>query len=152
MAIEQVASRRWRLRDLGVFRPDAAVRADGLVSMIAVAAGAILLLAGVAKFAWHGSELDAFRRFGLPVPQVTVLLVGVLETVGGVLLILRRLVAPTAVVEASIMAVAVAVSGIAHGDVIPSLTLAPLLLGALAFILARTLRPARPAPRHARSP
>jgi hypothetical protein len=39
------------------------------------------------------------------------------------------------------MLVAIGASGIGHGDVIPSLTLAPALLLALIFVLARALRP-----------
>jgi hypothetical protein len=38
------------------------------------------------------------------------------------------------------MAVAIGASGIGHGDVIPSLTLAPALLLAMVFLLARSLR------------
>jgi hypothetical protein len=38
------------------------------------------------------------------------------------------------------MVVAIGASGIGHGDVIPSLTLAPALLLALVFVLARALR------------
>jgi hypothetical protein len=37
------------------------------------------------------------------------------------------------------MAVAIGASGIGHGDVIPSLTLAPMLLVALIFLLVRAL-------------
>ena len=37
------------------------------------------------------------------------------------------------------MAVAIAVSGIAHGDVVPSLTLAPALVIALLFVVRRAL-------------
>jgi hypothetical protein len=43
------------------------------------------------------------------------------------------------------MLVAIGASGIGHGDVIPSLTLAPALLLALLFLLTRALRP-RPRP------
>jgi hypothetical protein len=64
----------------------------------------------------------------------------VLETVGGVLLALRVLVVPVALLLAVTMAVAIGASGIGHGDVIPSLTLAPALLLALLFLLARRLR------------
>ncbi len=144
MAVEQASNHRGALYDIVVSRPDATVRADRTLSTVAVAVGVVLVLGGLAKFVLHGWELDAFRRFELPVPEVTVLLVGVLETVGGLLLVLRRLVAPTAVVQACIMAVAVAVSGIGHGDVIPSLTLAPLLLVGLVLVLVRALRPPPP--------
>jgi uncharacterized membrane protein YphA (DoxX/SURF4 family) len=64
----------------------------------------------------------------------------VLETLGGILLMTRRFVAPTAVLLAVTMVVAIVSSGIGHGDVIPSLTLAPALLVAMLYLLARGLR------------
>lgn len=143
MAAEQPTTPRPAIREIVIARPDAAVRDDRTLSTIAVAAGLVLVVGGLAKFVAHGWELDAFRRFGLPVPEVTVLVVGVAETAGGLLLAWRRLIAPTALIEVGIMAVAVAVSGIGHGDVIPSLTLAPLLLVGLVFLLVATLRPPR---------
>ena len=63
-----------------------------------------------------------------------------LELVGGVLLLRGRLVAPTAAVLGVVMVVAIAVSGIAQGDVVPSLTLAPLLLAGLLLLLADAAR------------
>ncbi|HEY4996742.1 MAG TPA: hypothetical protein VII03_02030, partial [Solirubrobacteraceae bacterium] len=67
-------------------------------------------------------------------------LAGVFETVGGLLLVLRLLVAPVALLLATTMVVAIAYSGFGNGDVIPSLTLAPLLLAAMVFLLMRSLR------------
>jgi hypothetical protein len=53
----------------------------------------------------------------------------------------RRAVAPVAVLLSVTMIVAIVSSGIDHGDVIPSLTLAPALLLAMLYLLARTLAP-----------
>jgi hypothetical protein len=64
----------------------------------------------------------------------------VLETGGGVLLVLRLLLVPVALLLAVTMAVAIGASGIGHGDVIPSLTLAPALLAAMAFLILRAMR------------
>jgi uncharacterized membrane protein YphA (DoxX/SURF4 family) len=61
----------------------------------------------------------------------------VLETAGGVLLVLRVLVLPTALMLGAVMIVAIGASGIGHGDVIPTLTLAPLLLAAVSFLVIR---------------
>jgi uncharacterized membrane protein YphA (DoxX/SURF4 family) len=69
------------------------------------------------------------------------ILAGVLETVGGVLLLARRLIVPVAFLLSATMIVAVCSSGIAHGDVIPSLTLAPALLLAMLYLLVRTVAP-----------
>jgi uncharacterized membrane protein YphA (DoxX/SURF4 family) len=89
------------------------------------------------KFVFHHWELDAFRSFGLPWPVALEIFAGVLETVGGILLVLRRFVAPAAVLLAVTMIVAIVSSGIGHGDVIPSLTLAPALLVMMLYLLTR---------------
>jgi hypothetical protein len=54
-------------------------------------------------------------------------------------------VVPVALLLAFTMIVAIGASGVGHGDVIPSLTLAPALLIALIFLLSRALRPRTPA-------
>jgi uncharacterized membrane protein YphA (DoxX/SURF4 family) len=102
---------------------------------VAVVAGVIFFFAGLVKFVFHHWELHAFRSFGLPFPSALEVVAGVAETVGGVLLALRRYVVPAALVLAATMVVAIAASGIGHGDVIPSLTLAPALLIALLYLL-----------------
>ncbi len=119
---------------------DAAVARDRLASRVARIAGAVFVLASLPKFLGYGWELDQFRRFGLPQPEVWVIAAGVLELVGGTLLMLRRLVVPAAVVLAGVMVVAITTSGIKEGDVIPSLTVAPVLLAAVAFVAVRGLR------------
>jgi uncharacterized membrane protein YphA (DoxX/SURF4 family) len=95
------------------------------------------VLASLPKFLAYGWELDNFERFGLPFAPVWVITAGVLELVGGVLLLRGRLVGPVALVLSVVMAVAIAVSGIAQGDVIPSLTVAPALLVALLVLVGR---------------
>lgn len=110
---------------------------------VALVTGAIFVVAGLAKFVLNGWELDAFHRFGLPVPQAWVIAAGIVETGGGLLLLLRRHVAVVALLLAATMAVATGVSGFGAGDVIPSLTLAPALLLAMVYLLACELR-ARP--------
>ncbi len=111
---------------------------------MAIASGVIFFFAGLVKFVFHHWELHAFRTFGLPFPSALEILAGVLEMAGGVLLVLRRRVVPTALVLAVTMVVAIAYSGIGHGDVIPSLTLAPALLAAMLYLLARARREVSP--------
>jgi len=123
-----------------MFGPDAAVRRDRTAAKVAIATGVIFVLAGLIKFAFHAWELRAFRAFGLPWPSVLEILAGVLETLGGILLTLRLLVAPVALILGATMAVAIGASGIGHGDVIPSLTIAPALLVAMVFVCTRALR------------
>jgi uncharacterized membrane protein YphA (DoxX/SURF4 family) len=121
-------------------KPDAAVSRDRVATNVAIAGGVIFVFAGLVKFVFHAWELRAFRSFGLPWPAALEILAGVLEIAGGVLLVMRRLVAPVALLLAVTMVVAIAASGIGHGDVIPSLTLAPALLVAMVFLLVHGLR------------
>ncbi|HEX4108110.1 MAG TPA: DoxX family protein [Solirubrobacteraceae bacterium] len=107
---------------------------------MAVASGVVFFFVGPVKFLSHAWELRHFRIFGLPWPAAMEILAGVFETVGGSLLVLRRLVPPSAVVLAVTMVVAIVTSGIGHGDVIPSLTLAPALLVAMLVLLDRARR------------
>jgi uncharacterized membrane protein YphA (DoxX/SURF4 family) len=123
-----------------ITRPDAELRADPAATRVAIATGVIFVFAGLVKFFFHAWELRAFRAFGLPWPAVLEIVAGVLETAGGVLLALRLLIVPVASLLAVTMVIAIAASGVGHDDVIPSLTLAPLLLIAMLFLLARALR------------
>jgi uncharacterized membrane protein YphA (DoxX/SURF4 family) len=122
-------------------RSDTRVRRDPAATRVAILTGIVFIPAGLVKFAFHHWELHAFEEFGLPWPFALELLAGVLETVGGVLLIARRLVVPISVLLCATMLVAIGASGIGHDDVIPSLTLAPALLLALLFLLSRAMRP-----------
>jgi uncharacterized membrane protein YphA (DoxX/SURF4 family) len=122
-------------------RSDTRVRRDPAATRVAILTGIVFIPAGLVKFAFHHWELHAFEEFGLPWPFALELLAGVLETVGGVLLIARRLVVPISVLLCATMLVAIGASGISHDDVIPSLTLAPALLLALLFLLSRAMRP-----------
>ena len=107
------------------------------MSLVAVVTGIAFVIAGLPKFLAFDWELDAFVRFGLPAPEVWVIVAGVVEIGGGLLLIARRHVAPVALVLAVTMAVAIAVSGVKEGDVIPSLTVAPVLLAACVYLLVK---------------
>jgi uncharacterized membrane protein YphA (DoxX/SURF4 family) len=121
-----------------VDEPDDTVRRDLVLTRTAVLSGLIFFFAGLVKFVFHHWELHAFRSFGLPFPSALEIFAGVVETVGGVTLVMRRWVVPTAILLAITMVVAIISSGIDHGDVIPSLTLAPALLVAMLYLLARS--------------
>jgi uncharacterized membrane protein YphA (DoxX/SURF4 family) len=128
--------------------PDARLRENRTAARVAVTAGVIFIVAGLVKFVFHHWELHAFRSFGLPWPSALEIFAGVVEIVGGVLLTLRRWVAPAAALLSVTMIVAIGSSGIGHGDVIPSLTLAPALLIAMLYLVyavSRTTTPAGPA-------
>ena len=130
---------------LVVFVRDARLGEEETATKVAIMAGVIFFFAGLVKFVFHHSELHAFRSFGLPFPSVLEIFAGVVETVGGVLLALRRYVAPVAAVLSVTMLVAIASSGIGNGDVIPSLTLAPVLLIAMLYLLHTVCRKSTPA-------
>jgi uncharacterized membrane protein YphA (DoxX/SURF4 family) len=126
---------------------------DGTARRVALVVGVVFVLASTPKFLAYGWEVDNFRRFGLPLPGPMVLLAGVLELAGGALLIAGRLVGPVCVVLTAVMVVAIATSGVHAGDVVPSLTVAPVLVAAMVWLLARgSARPAAPsAPARPRS-
>ena len=119
---------------------DDTIRASPRATLAARVIGASFVVAGSIKFAAYGWEVDNFRRFGLPAAPAWVVAAGVIEMGAGTLLIRRRAVVPAAVLLVVTMAVAIAVSGIGHGDVIPSLTLAPVLVCGLLYILGRAAR------------
>ncbi len=101
---------------------------------IAIATGVVFVIAGLPKFFAFRWEVENFIRFGLPAPEVWVVAAGVIEIGGGALLIARRWVMASSLLLAATMAVAIVVSGIGRGDVIPSLTLAPALLAACVYL------------------
>ncbi len=104
--------------------------------LIGIVAGVVFVVFGVGKFIDHGSELASFRTYGLPLPEVFVIAVGVLELIGGVALILGWYTRLWALALAGDMVGAIIVSGLAKGEVI-SLTLAPALLVAMIALLVR---------------
>ncbi len=121
--------------------PDGRVSRNRLTRRVAILTGVTFIFAGLVKFVFHHWELHAFRSFGLPWPSALEIFAGALEMVAGLLLVLRRAVVPALTLLAATMVVAIISSGIGHGDVIPSLTLAPALLLATVFLLVRSLGP-----------
>jgi uncharacterized membrane protein YphA (DoxX/SURF4 family) len=118
---------------------DEAVRRDELATRVAWVAGAIFWAAGLTKLLAWGWQLHNFRRFGLPAPELFVILAGVIELYGGAAFVLRRHTVPAALLLIPTMTVAIVLSGIRKGDVVPSLTLAPLLLLSALIVLVRAL-------------
>lgn len=97
-------------------------------------AAIVFVVFGAGKFVNHASELASFRQYALPAPGAFVYLIGVLEIAGGVLLAAGLLVRVAALVLAADMVGAIVVSGIGRGEDL-SLTLAPLLLVAMIFLI-----------------
>jgi len=122
--------------ELVIAAPDRRIREHLKPTRIAIITGLIFFVAGLVKFAFHHWELHAFRSFGLPWPSAMEIVAGVVETIGGVLLVMRRAVVPVTLVLAVTMLVAIIASGIGDGEIIPSLTLAPALLLAVTYLFA----------------
>jgi putative oxidoreductase len=94
----------------------------------------VFVVFGIGKFVNHGSELASFKAYGLPAPEAFVIVIGVIELVGGLLLIGGLFTRPAAIVLAGDMIGAIVVSGLAKGELI-SLTLAPAELLAMLVLL-----------------
>lgn len=121
---------------------------DRRLLILRVVSGGVFVVFGVGKFVNHTSELASFKTYGLPAPDVFVLVIGAIEVIGGLLLIVGMLTRPAAAVLAGDMVGAIIVSGIARGEAI-SLTLAPAELVAMLVLLwtgpgAASLRPSPP--------
>ncbi len=102
--------------------------------LVRLASGAVFVAFGAAKFINHGAEVDSFETYGLPSADAFVYAIGVIEVVGGAMLLLGRGTRLAALVLAGDMAGAIVVSGIKEGEPI-SLTLAPALLIAMLYLL-----------------
>ena len=90
--------------------PDSAPKATILVRLMA---GGVFLWEGILKFVYTNQGVGRFTKIGIPAPHVTAAFVGVLEIVGGILLItgfLTRLISIPFVIE---MLVAMATTKIA---------------------------------------
>jgi len=99
------------------------------------ASGAVFGLFGIGKFVDHAHEVESFESYGLPAPEAFVYAIGALEIGGGLLLLAGLATRLGALALAGNMAGAIVVSGIGEGEVLPSLTLAPVLLVATLFLL-----------------
>jgi uncharacterized membrane protein YphA (DoxX/SURF4 family) len=109
--------------------------------LVRLQAGVVFVAFGAGKFINHGAELASIKSYGLPAPELFVIVIGLIELVGGALLIANRLVRPTALLLAGDMIGAIIISGIARGEII-SLTVAPAELIAMIVLLCqRTARP-----------
>ena len=121
---------------------------DRLLLVLRLLSGGVFVVFGIGKFVNHGSELASFKSYGLPAPEAFVVAIGLIELVGGLLLMAGVLTRPAALVLAGDMIGAIVVSGIAKGELI-SLTLAPTEFVAMLVLVwtgpgARSLRPSPP--------
>ena len=109
-------------------------RRDQVLLVLRLLSGGVFVAFGIGKFVNHPSELASFRSYGLPAPEVFVVVIGVIELVGGLLVMAGVLIRPAALILAGDMIGAIVVSGIAKGELV-SLTLAPAELVAMLVLL-----------------
>jgi putative oxidoreductase len=110
------------------------MNSDRGLLLLRLASGGVFVAFGLGKFVNHASELASFKTYGLPAPELFVLAIGVIEVIGGVLLIAGVYTSLAALVLAGDMVGAIIVSGIAKGEIV-SLTLAPAELAAMLILL-----------------
>jgi putative oxidoreductase len=107
---------------------------DRALLVLRLVSGGVFVAFGAGKFVNHAWELASFKTYGLPAPEAFVIVIGVLEFLGGLLLIAGVLTRPAALALAGDMVGAIVVSGLAKGELI-SLTLAPAELVAMLVLL-----------------
>ena len=122
-----------QLPDLLVAGPATGSRATASL-LVRLGAGAVFVIFGVGKFTSHASEVVSFHTYGLPSPDTFVYVIGVIEVIGGALLIAGLATRVAALVLTGDMIGAIIVSGVGQGEAI-SLTLAPAQLVAMLFVL-----------------
>ena len=110
------------------------MNSDRVLLLLRLASGGVFVVFGIGKFVNHPSELASFKTYGLPAPAAFVVVIGLIELVGGLLLMTGVLTRPAALVLAGDMIGAIVISGIANGELI-SLTLAPVELVAMLVLL-----------------
>ncbi len=84
-------------------------------TVVRVVSGLFFVSVGLGKFLDYSKEVDDFRSYEVPWAEVAVPLVGVLEVVGGVLLVVGFFVRPVALLLALNMVGALATAGRVEG-------------------------------------
>ncbi len=105
-----------------------------VVGVVRIVAGAFFVSVSLGKFVDHAQEAMDFDRYGVPVPDVAVSLVGVIELVGGGLLVVGLLTRPAAAVLALTMVGAISTAGRVDGGSF-HLGVAPTLLVLMLVLL-----------------
>jgi putative oxidoreductase len=101
---------------------------------VRIVAGAIFVSVSTGKFVDHMQEAMDFKSYGIPVPNTAVYVVGVVELVGGMLLLLGLFTRVAALFLAANMVGAISTAGVMEGGSF-NLGLAPTLLVAMLFLL-----------------
>jgi putative oxidoreductase len=103
------------------------------VALVRVVVGFLFVSVSIGKFVDHAVEAVDFERYGVPIPDVAVYAVGVVELLGGLLLIAGLLTRPAAAALALTMIGAISTAGRVDGGsfhlgVAPALLIVTLVL------------------------
>ena len=109
-------------------------RGAAATTAIRVVTGAFFISVSIGKFAEHSQEVADFDRYGVPVPEVAVYVVGAVELIGGIMLVLGLMTRLAALFLAGDMIGAIATAGRVDGGSF-HLGVAPTLLVAMLFLL-----------------
>lgn len=105
-----------------------------VVALFRVLAGVVFVLTSIGKFTGGEMYVALFESYGLPGSRPLVLLAGLVELIGGILLVVGLGTRLAALVLALTMAVAIATAGVAIGGPV-HLGLAPTLLLVMLLLL-----------------
>lgn len=108
-------------------------RAATVATVVRIVSGLAFVLFSLGKFIAHEQYIASFASYGLPASSVLVYLVGLLELVGGLLLVVGFATRPVAVALALNMLGAILTAGLVEGGLI-HLGLAPTLLVLMLFL------------------
>ena len=103
-------------------------------TVLRVLTGALFVSFSLGKFIDHAQESADFDHYGIPAPEVATYLVGVLELLGGLLLIVGLCTRPAAALLALNLMGAIATAGRVDGGTF-HLGVAPAMLVAMLFLV-----------------
>ena len=107
----------------------------GTIALIVrLAAGIAILLIGIGKFTSYSSEVGDFRHYGVPAPHVAVILAGIVEVLGGLLVVVGLATRLAAGAVALNLVVAVLTAGRVDGGFF-HLVIGPTLLVAMVVLV-----------------
>jgi putative oxidoreductase len=109
-------------------------RAAAATTVLRVVTGVFFISVSISKFTEHSQEVADFRRYGVPIPEVAVYVVGAVEVIGGIALTLGLLTRLAALLLAADMIGAISTAGRLEGGSF-NLGVAPTLLAAMLFLL-----------------
>jgi putative oxidoreductase len=111
------------------------MRAKAILAVaIRLVAGVIFVSFGIGKFTDHASEVTSFVHYGVPLAGASVWAVGLVETIGGLMLVLGLFTRWAAAALAADMIGVMVTAGRVDGGLL-NLGLAPLLLVGMLVVL-----------------